>query len=514
MLFSILPPRSNIPSGKNHCYLLTNDWNDWFQFITQFYLIYLDSEGKSHDIGHVKIGEYNMKDSQTRPSLVNEFETLDSDYFFSLGQSIEYYESLEEIGFEIRIVILKSLNDIAYDLNQFYLARNEYVTKRSLMRNFSQEEILGQLHRLSHGGARLHEYNFEYIPPVDDLEEKSTTRLKFKVQPESKPPTNVHVLIGGNGVGKSYLLNSMVQALLLRKSKNISLGTFIWRDENKAKPFSNLILVSFSAFDDFPMFSERKTDEDGLDFAFIGLKEPRSDGKDMEGPGSSLPKTPKSLSLEFVRSLRSLRGSSKLERWLDALQLLEFDPLFNSTEIATLGTINRRIFSEAATDTFDKLSSGHKSILLSLTRLVELVEEKTLVLIDEPEAHLHPPLLSAFIRAISDLLINRNGIAIIATHSPVILQEVPKSCVWIIGRSNHTVIAERPENETFGENVSILTRDIFSLEVTHSGFHKMIRDVVNEADDYEEALELFSGELGGEAKAILRTLMIEKRKQE
>ncbi|MGN9540532.1 AAA family ATPase [Escherichia coli] len=63
------------------------------------------------------------------------------------------------------------------------------------------------------------------------------------------------------------------------------------------------------------------------------------------------------------------------------------------------------------------MSSGHAVVLLTLTRLVATVEEKTLVLIDEPESHLHPPLLSAFIRALSDLLLD-NGLSIIATHSP------------------------------------------------------------------------------------------------
>jgi predicted ATP-dependent endonuclease of OLD family len=72
------------------------------------------------------------------------------------------------------------------------------------------------------------------------------------------------------------------------------------------------------------------------------------------------------------------------------------------------------------------MSSGHAIVLLTITRLVATVEEKTLVLLDEPESHLHPPLLSAFIRALSDLLYDRNGVAIIATHSPVVLQESSK----------------------------------------------------------------------------------------
>jgi predicted ATP-dependent endonuclease of OLD family len=97
-------------------------------------------------------------------------------------------------------------------------------------------------------------------------------------------------------------------------------------------------------------------------------------------------------------------------------------------------------------------------------------------LLDEPEAHLHPPLLSAFIRALSDLLVNRNGVAIIATHSPVVLQEVPKICVWKIWRNGREVVVERPEIETFAENVGILTRKVFGLEVANSGFHKLLSE--------------------------------------
>ena len=78
------------------------------------------------------------------------------------------------------------------------------------------------------------------------------------------------------------------------------------------------------------------------------------------------------------------------------------------------------------------MSSGHKIILLTVVNLVNFVEEKTLVIMDEPEEHLHPPLVSAFIRALSELMSYRNGVAIIATHSPVIVQEVPRRCVWKI----------------------------------------------------------------------------------
>jgi len=76
------------------------------------------------------------------------------------------------------------------------------------------------------------------------------------------------------------------------------------------------------------------------------------------------------------------------------------------------------------------MSTGHAIVLLTTTRLVATVEEKTLVVMDEPESHLHPPLIAAFLRAVSNLIVDRNGVVIIATHSPVVLQEVPKTCVW------------------------------------------------------------------------------------
>ena len=153
------------------------------------------------------------------------------------------------------------------------------------------------------------------------------------------------------------------------------------------------------------------------------------------------------------------------------------------------------------------MSSGHALVLLTITKLVETVEEKTLVLLDEPESHLHPPLLSAFTRALSDLLVNRNGVAIVATLSPVVLQEVPKSCVSILRRTRLVSNVDRPENETFAENVGVLTREVFGLEVSKSGFHDLLAGSVYEGKSYEEIEQEYHYQLGFEGKAILRSMI-------
>ena len=159
---------------------------------------------------------------------------------------------------------------------------------------------------------------------------------------------------------------------------------------------------------------------------------------------------------------------------------------------------------------FSILSSGHKIILLTIANLIDLVEEKTIVFLDEPEEHLHPPLVAAFIQALSNLLIYRNGVGIIATHSPVIVQEVPKKCVWILNRKGEYLIPRRPEIETYGENLGELTTEIFGYEVNNSGFHKEIQEAVEKSDSYEAARSIFGNQLGKEAKSILRAYMYDK----
>ena len=152
------------------------------------------------------------------------------------------------------------------------------------------------------------------------------------------------------------------------------------------------------------------------------------------------------------------------------------------------------------------MSSGHAIVLLTITRLVATVEEKTLVLLDEPESHLHPPLLSAFVRALADLLHDQNGVAIIATHSPVVLQEIPRSCAWKIYRVGTNVTSSRPAIETFAENVGVLTSEVFSLEIERSGFHDLLAKSVGTGRTYEEIVDDYDNQLGFEGRAILKAL--------
>jgi len=479
--------------SKNTAYLINDDWDDWFEFSTLYTLYYNDTNNNRTYIGNVKIGQTNMEETQRRANISEKFISL-NEIYFSLGQSVTYYENLNSLENEIGNEILLGLRDISYDIELFKQIKNLKVTTVSLLREVTQNEVKGQFHRIAHGGVTLTPYNFTFIAPKP----KNTNlymKLEFNVTPNSIPSTNVHVLIGRNGVGKTHLLNNMLNTLFSTEA-TVKHGIFNSKDETL---FSNVISVSFSAFDESEVKKEQKNKREGLTYSYIGLKR---EGKDAS------PKSPTILKNEFVKSLNNCKLGNRKERWKNAVKILESDPMFQESDILKLIDITTdKEFKEESSDIFKKLSSGHKIVLLTITRLVETVEEKTLVMLDEPESHLHPPLLSAFTRALSQLLMLRNGVAIIATHSPVILQEVPKECVWILNRIGISAKAERPERETFGENVGILTHEVFGLEVTNAGFYNLIKEAINNKDNYEEVKEYFNNQLGSEAKAIARGLM-------
>ena len=63
-------------------------------------------------------------------------------------------------------------------------------------------------------------------------------------------------------------------------------------------------------------------------------------------------------------------------------------------------------------------------------------------------------------------------------------------------------------------DIGALTREVFGLEVRQSGFHKILCDEVDKGHSYDEIKELFHGELGDEALALLRTLIMLRDRDE
>lgn len=505
MKFFVLQSNDPVPRSPAGAYLVTDNWDDWFRYKTMYDLWVVTADERRERIGPVKIGQLGMERTQKRPSLAATFEELASE-FFSLGQLDEYYENLQSLGDETRVTVLQRLRDIAYDQALFAQVRDEDVTTQSLMRNVPEFTIVRQFARIARGGTRLRQYDFDYrhFRPDNDV---GAVTLSFSVVPESVPPTNVHVLIGRNGVGKTHHLRLITRAALGVLPENPSIELVDRGESEEWPPFGHVVYVSFSAFDEFPVDARLVETTGTPAFTYVGLHRGES-----TPDASTPPKSIDDLSADFIEAARLCRQPGRLGRWLSGLETLSSDPAFATAEITTLSSTSDGDddWEGAARRLYKRLSSGHKIVLLALTRLVQVVDERTVVLMDEPEAHLHPPLLAAFVRALTDLLVNRNGVAIISTHSPVVLQEVPRRCVWQLRRRGDSLMAERPERETFGENVSVLTSDVFGLEVVKAGYNALIAKEAQSVDSYEALLQRFNNQLGAEGRALARVVINER----
>jgi predicted ATPase len=466
----------------------------------------------------LKIAYRDLKEGWSEGAIPTSFSSL-GNQFYSLGQDSDYYQNLvNNLQPAMVSEILSALGDVVYFPERLQMAEREKAFSSSLLRVVNRTTITHQYTKILRGEAPLTPYNFSYVKPAK--ERSAGLRINFSVEPDSKPSSNMHILIGRNGVGKTTILNSMIEALVAPTKEILTNGHFLknhpWLPESLIgqDEFAGVVSVSFSAFDQFVPPPNQSDASAGMRYRYIGLKK-KLEGDQYQRWGL---KTKEDLCLDLATSLSAcLALQAKRFRWTNAIKKLESD--YNFEEMNLLQLISdydadwsdlKKEFLTLSAKFFDRMSSGHAIVLLTITQLIETVEERTLVLIDEPESHLHPPLLSAFTRALSDLLANRNAVAIIATHSPVVLQEVPKSCVSLINRTRLVASVEPPESETFAENVGTLTRHVFGLEVNKSGFHELLAMAVSNGMSFDEIERLYSRQIGNEGQALLRSLTISR----
>ena len=396
--------------------------------------------------------------------------------FYTLG-NVEYYEILNEVFAteeekNVKYEWLKNTNDLAYNLELFEKVKKEKITRDSLLREYWDSEVINQLHRMTLGGAWLTDYN------IDILDKNENLLFKISVSPNSILPTNLYAIIGKNGTGKTSFLKKIIEAYRCYVNEDMQYKDYKFRFEDNI--FESILCISYSPFDTFEFIKEKKD----TNIKYIGLID-------------STENLTKIMTKNLIEIIEKIRKSNKrFEYWKSILLLFEFEIWAQH--------IRENIDNCDLKLEIEKLSSGQKIILLSISHLVLEVVEKTLVIIDEPELFLHPPLLKAYIRAISNIILDKNGIAILATHSPIVLQEIPHNCVreTIMNKNGEREIREI-DFRTFGENVSTINDIIFHTELRNSGYYKLVTELVEKVGEKEE-IEDF---LGSEALVLYEYLV-------
>lgn len=540
MIFKVV---KDIPfnADENVVYLRYIDYDD-YGYCTTYEVRVKYSTGTT-ELGFVKIGCCSLRDKVEPSKSQNGFDSFSinkimpttfskksplSRDFFSLGGSIQYYKSINEYFKERNIEYYDIMNDIACDFERFeglYISR-EACLINSLLRNVHYSDV-EQFHRISIGDSELTNYNFNFV-----YNDESENNIEFVVNPYKLPPSNIHVLIGRNGAGKTRLLYQMAICILKSieivvddtSSAKYSTGPNLIL-ENWGTRFAGVVGISFSVFDDglssiklFPDDSvvdkqEKSRVREKLEqvYKYIGIIKTSSNMEGTSNQTNSVSvKTIDDLSSEFKSILEKvISDRNKKFLYFEVCDGLETDTMFRDNGfISVLRKHLKAPSDDNITDvihSFKKLSSGHMIIILSLTILCESIHEKTIVFIDEPETHLHPPLLSTYIRTLSVLLRKRNAVGIIATHSPIVLQEVPSSCVTKVERVGGDMTFYRPETETFAASTDQLTREVFGYEIMKTGFYKLIED--NLQDDFDSTYEEFNNRIGFLGQILIQGLL-------
>lgn len=140
-----------------------------------------------------------------------------------------------------------------------------------------------------------------------------------------------------------------------------------------------------------------------------------------------------------------------------------------------------------------QMSSGEITMLFRFLPLIITMEHNSLILIDEPETHLHPTWAKHFVDYLTSLFSEYHSHIIIASHSPTIVSELPMQCIVGLKRNGSDIKQYFPKDRTLGAYPNEILMDVFELKKLNGEFYKKT---------VQHIVELFeSGEIGNIKKA-------------
>lgn len=139
------------------------------------------------------------------------------------------------------------------------------------------------------------------------------------------------------------------------------------------------------------------------------------------------------------------------------------------------------------------LSSGELGTLLRLTKLVLEVERNSVVLIDEPELHLHPSWMVSYIYRLKKLFGNYNCHFIIATHSPLLVSNLNGDDIIILEKKDNKLNAINAEVGTFAVGIDEILSSVFGVRLIDSDLISGIFEKIKSLLDSNNKEEQLSG---------------------
>ena len=168
-------------------------------------------------------------------------------------------------------------------------------------------------------------------------------------------------------------------------------------------------------------------------------------------------------------------------------------------------TVNKEEISRLVTN----LSSGELHTLLLLSHIYANIHLSSLLVIDEPEVHLHPSIIKDFMIFLCDILADFQSFAIVATHTPLIVREIANTNVFLMRRNDGGILQiGTVPFDTFGEDTTRLFQNIFGYDEADSYFIKVVKELRNNIMSYDEIVDYLEQymQLSFNSKLLIRDI--------
>ncbi|QXH58887.1 AAA family ATPase [Pseudomonas maumuensis] len=450
-------------------------WDDYGRK-TLFTMWVHESASKSVRLGKIKVISSNPEDYGGAGYInVPSGDPQLPDNFASLGQDLDFYRTVASyFSSEDAANLLERINDLATSvgLREQFERLDEY--KGSLIRFSEAEQALHRGRNVLEGAEYEDAFEFTFSCKVGNAPGEHAASFNFKEH--SGLPNRIIAVIGENGAGKTQYLSKMALALSGEESDGVFSGS---------RPlFSKIIAISYSAFDNFRRPKSKKT----FSYKYCGLRD------------ESGFLTPKKMDAIYASACDRIQKQNRVGEWYSALKLIMARDIVDAIY---LDLFENEAFGRVSRNSDGHLSSGQSVLLYVITEIVASIQKDSLILFDEPEVHLHPRAISNMVTMFRFVLEKFGSYAIMATHSPVILQEIPSRYVNVFERVGSVPNVRSVELETFGENISNITKNVFSLAGVENDYRGVLKRL-SEKHSLDEVQGLFDGRLSLNAMVFLK----------
>ncbi|GAA3773126.1 hypothetical protein GCM10022423_29480 [Flavobacterium ginsengiterrae] len=216
----------------------------------------------------------------------------------------------------------------------------------------------------------------------------------------------------------------------------------------------------------------------------------------------------------FYTSTEKITIKKEIENWKILLET--FIPKETVSVMFSRGFMGHEFLPEQFPQVYSRVSSGQNILLFIVTEIIAQIRYNSLILYDEPETHLHPNAISELMNMIFELVQRYDSFCILATHSPIIIQELQSRNIYVIERDGSYAGTRRLEKEPFGENLTVITDEIFGNREVPRHYLKLLRSLVTAGHSFEQIVSLIEHDdvpLSLSARLFIKSLLADRNEK-